>query len=319
MSRRILLGCAALAVACLLLPELVPNTYAQRVINLVGLNAILALGLDLVVGYTGLLALGHAAFFGIGAYASALLMVNVHWPFWPALAAATLFTGIVAALLGFMVLRLSGTYLAMATIAFNVLVVIVFNDWDAVTRGPSGIPNIPAPQAFGFTFSSERSFYFLILAGTAVSFLALRQVVNSPIGRAFVAMREDMLVAESLGINTAWYSVLSFSIAGLLAGIAGSLYASYLTLVAPTSFTVGTSLTLLSMVVIGGRSLWGALAGAAVLTILPEIARPVADYRLLLTGAILVLIMIFRPTGLAGARRMRLPVKARRVSLEATP
>jgi ABC-type branched-subunit amino acid transport system permease subunit len=290
-------------VALLLLPVAVRGAYPQHLANVVALNGILVLSLSLVLSYTGLLSLGHATFFAIGAYTVAILTVTYHWSFWPALLLAVILCAVVAIVVGLPVLRLSAVYLALATIALNELAVVILNNWDAVTRGSSGIPGIPPPAAFDFTFDTEDRYYYLLLAGLALTFWVVRQLVYSPVGRALISIREDGLVAQSLGVNVTQLRVFSFAVGAGLAGLAGSLQAAYLSLVSPTSFSNEVSLALLAMVVLGGRTLWAPLVGAAVLTLLPEIARPLADYRLVTYGLVLVLMMMLRPQGLIAPRR----------------
>jgi branched-chain amino acid transport system permease protein len=290
-------------IAILLLPLLLRSAYPQHLANSVALNGILVLSLSLVLSYTGLLSLGHAAFFAVGAYATAILSVTYHWAFWPALLVAVVVSAIFAAIVGLPMLRLSAMYLALATIAVNELVVVVLNNWDALTRGSSGIPNIPPPSLFGARFDSEIPYYYLFLAALALTFWIVRQTVQSPIGRALISIREDALVAQSLGVDATLFRVLSFALGAAFAGLAGGLQASYLSLVSPNSFTTDISLALLAMVVLGGRTLLAPVVGAALLTLLPEVARPLADYRIVTYGLVLVGVMILRPEGLLAPRR----------------
>lgn len=293
----------AVAIVLLLLPVLVRGAYEQHLANVIAINGILVLSLSLILSYTGLLSLGHAAFFALGAYTSAILTVTYQWSFWPAALAAVALSAAVATAVGLPVLRLSAMYLALATLALNELVVVVLNNWDAVTRGSSGIPGIPPPAAFAFTFDTEDRYYYLLLAALGLTFWVVRQLMRSPVGRAFIAIREDDLVAQSLGVNTTLFRVLSFAIGAAFAGLAGSLQAHYLSLVSPTSFTTAISLALLAMLILGGRTLWAPLVGAAVLTLLPEIARPLAEYRLVTYGLVLVAMMVARPQGLISPQR----------------
>jgi branched-chain amino acid transport system permease protein len=297
-------------VGLVLLPVVVRDAYPQHLANVVALNGILVLSLSLILSHTGLLSLGHATFFATGAYTTAILTVTYHWSFWPALVVAIVMCAALATAVGIPVLRLSAVYLALATIALNGLAVVILNNWDAVTRGSSGIPGIPPPAAFDFTFDTEDRYYYLLLAGLALTFWVVRQLVRSPVGRALISIREDGLVAQSLGVNITLYRVLSFAIGAAFAGLAGSLQAAYLSLVSPTSFTNDVSLGLLAMVVLGGRTLWAPVVGAAVLTLLPEVARPLADYRLVTYGGVLVLMMIVRPQGLITPRPRRAAVRS---------
>ena len=206
----------ALVLVMLVLPYVITNNYIRRLIIMVGVYSILALGLNLVAGYTGQLSIGHAAFYGIGAYASAILSTQLHLSFWLALPAA----GIIAAICGFLVgvpsLRLRGDYLAIVTIAFGEVIRLIFLNWNGLTKGPMGIPGIPKPHIFGFVLNNNISFYYLIMLLLAFTIFVVYRIVNSRLGRALVAIRDDEVAARAMGINITQMKVLVFVIGAFL-------------------------------------------------------------------------------------------------------
>lgn len=301
------------AAVLLALPFLVRALVAQhdyylRVIVLVGVYIMLALGLNLILGYTGQLSMGHAAFFGIGAYTSALLTMRLGWSFWGALVAS----GAVACLFGFLLglptLRVKEDYLAIVTLAFGEIVRLALLNWISLTRGPMGLPNIPPPTLFGFPLRDMASYYYLCLALVLFTALTVRRLVESPFGRAMMAVREDEIAAEAMGVNVVRVKVLVFALGGLYAGLAGSFFAHFNGYISPDNFTYNESVTVLLMLVLGGiGSLPGAIVGAAVLTVLPEALRWMGEWRLVIYGLLMAVLIILRPQGLLGGR----PLKAR--------
>ncbi|HHY92324.1 MAG TPA: branched-chain amino acid ABC transporter permease [Firmicutes bacterium] len=268
------------------------NAYIQQVLVLSGINVILSLGLNLVSGFTGQLSLGHAAFMGIGAYTAALL-TKAGQPFLPALVAGGLLAAAAGAVIGVPTLRLRGDYLAIATLGFGeILRVLAINQ--KFTGGPVGLRAIP-----GYTTLP------LVLVCVALTYLSLWRLLRSRLGRAFIAVREDELAADAMGIDTTRTKILAFALGAFYAGVAGGLYAHYIRYVNPNNFGFMRSIEILSMVVLGGMgSLPGAALGAVVMSILPELLRSVspavAQYRQLIYGALLVVGMIWFPRGLAG-------------------
>jgi branched-chain amino acid transport system permease protein len=274
--------------------------------------AILALSLDLVVGYTGLLSITHAGFYGIGAYATAVLMVDHGVNFFGAAGAGMLLAMAAAGLIGLVLSKFRSDYYALASLGFNVIVFSAFLNWQSVTHGPLGIPGILKPQLGSVVFSDSSQ--FLVLAGAlaaGVYFLS-RAMVRSSFGRVLKAIREDEEALSVFGYRTQVYKLVIFVIAAGLAAVAGALYASYVTYIDPTTFTVNDSIFILSVIVLGGLgSLRGALVGAAVLVLLPEALRFVgfspdvaAQLRLAVYGLALILLMRFRPQGLLGEYRL---------------
>lgn len=275
------------------------NNYKIEALTTAGIYIVLALGLNIVVGLTGLLDLGYIAFYAVGAYAYALLSTKIGISFWLALPLGGILSALLGSLLGIITLRLRGDYLAIVTLGFIQIVHLVLNNWDSVTNGPNGILNIGRPRILNFVFERPVHFYYLILAIVFVTIFAVRRLNNSRIGRAWIAIREDELAAESMGIDTTSLKVLAFALGAFLAGIAGVFFAGKFAFVSPESFTFFESVTVLSMVVLGGMgSIPGVILGALIITILPEMFRVLSSYRMLIFGAALILMMIFRPEGL---------------------
>lgn len=276
----------------------------------IGIYAISALGLNLIVGYTGLLSLCQAAFLGIGAYSTAVLMTALNFGFWEAM----LVSGIIAALCGMLIgiptLRLKGDYLAIATLGFGEIVRNIIVNWDSVTKGPMGINGIPGPDFFGFMFSSMDKVPWVILIWVIVgiSYYFIRRVVRSRVGRALEAIREDEIAASAMGINTAKYKIGAFTTGAFLAGIAGSLFASYNQSVAPLTFDFMMSIMILCMAVLGGLgNNFATVIGAIIIVIASEIPRLLGISHIIppqlnqvIFGFILVLMMIYRPQGIIG-------------------
>ena len=282
--------------------------YLLHVLILICIYAVLTVSLDLLVGHMGILSVAHAAFYGLGAYTSALTAVYLGVPF---LGGILVGMGI-AALVSFVVslpsIRLHDDYFIIATFGFQIILFSIFNNWIDLTRGPLGIPGIPEPVIFGWTIRSHRDFLILATIFAVFAHLIVGCIVRSPFGRVLRAIREDEVFAQALGKNTLRFKVTSFMVSAALAASAGSLYAHYITYIDPTSFTVMESILVISMVIIGGAGrLWGPLIGAAVLVTLPEILRFVglpssiaANIRQIFYGTLLVIIMIVRPRGLVG-------------------
>ncbi|MGH7197227.1 MAG: branched-chain amino acid ABC transporter permease [Candidatus Omnitrophota bacterium] len=288
-------------------PLLDRNAYHIDLLTNVGLYVLLAMGLNVVVGFAGLLNLGYAAFFAIGAYTYALL--NLHWgcPFWLGLPAA----GIVSMLFGFVIgipsIRIRGDYLAITTLGFGEIVRLAFNNLDPWTGGPNGLLGIDRPKFFGWVFSVDPTPYFyLVLALVAVTAYLLFRMSDSKIGRALVAIREDELAASCMGVPALQVKLTAFGLSSFIAGVAGSVFAAKQTIVTPDSFDFILSVLVLAMVVLGGMgNIWGSALGALALGVLPELLREFAAYRMLIFGLIMILMMIFRPQGILGGQLIR--------------
>jgi len=275
---------------------------------LICLYAALASSLDLVLGHTGLLSVAQAAFFGIGAYSSALVTVRLGASFVTGVSVGGAVAAATAALIGVVAGRLREDYFAIATLGFQFILFGVFNDWTGLTRGPLGIPGIPRPSVLGLTARSELDFAILAVAFAVTVLVVIGRITGGPFGRVLHAIREDEVFAQSLGKNTVRSKLLAFAISAVIAAIAGSLYAHYITFVDPSSFGVEQSILVVSMVVIGGAgSVFGPPLGACALVLLPEVLRfagfpesVAAHVRQATYGTLLVVAMIVRPKGLVG-------------------
>jgi branched-chain amino acid transport system permease protein len=277
------------------------NDYYRDIMTLTGLYIVLALGLNIIVGQAGLLNLGYAAFYAIGAYTYAILSTVYGLSFWPGLVAGALCAAGFAVFLGLPILRLRGDYFAIVTLGLSEITRIILNNWNSVTNGPNGISNITRPTIAGYTLHTTQDFYYLILVIVLISVFAMHRLMSSRIGRAWIAIREDEIAAEAMGINTLRMKLLAFVLGSAWAGLAGVFFAAKMAFVAPESFTFFESVLILCMVVLGGMgSIPGIILGALLLITLPEIFRDFQDYRMLAFGLALVLMMVFRPQGLLG-------------------
>ncbi len=315
----IVAGLVGLVVLDRVLPSIVQNEYYLRILILCGINVILAVSLNLVNGLTGQFSIGHAGFMAIGAYASAVLTMRVLPPMLNALAAtgipdpiaqgavllvAVVAGGLLAALAGLAVglpsLRLRGDYLAIVTLGFGEIIRVLILNIDAVgaARGLSGVPK--------YTTIFWVGLWMWVVIGASYNLL------RSTHGRAMLAIREDEVAAEALGIDTTRYKVIAFVLSAFFAGVAGGLFAHYLEYLNPSSFTFIKSIEIITMVVLGGMgSVSGAVMAAVFLTVLPEALRPVKDYRMVLYALLLIVLMITRPQGILGTRELRLPWQKR--------
>jgi len=283
-------------------------TYLLHIAVILGIYVILALSLNLIAGYAGLLSIAHAAFYGIGAYCAALLALNVHWPFWVTIPLGMLAAALVGIVVAWPGLRVHDDYFVVASFGFQVIIFSVMNNWVGLTRGPLGLPGIPQPEAFGGKINAHWEFIALVWLLALITFLVCWRLVHSPYGRALKAIREDEIFASSLGKSVTYFKLSVFAIGAALAAIAGACYAYYITFIDPTSFTIAESIFLISIVIIGGLgNLWGAALGAVILVVLPELLRfigisqtYVANIRQIVYGALLVVMMFVRPQGLIG-------------------
>jgi branched-chain amino acid transport system permease protein len=287
--------------ALLIITPLFLNDYYRDIATLTGIYIVLALGLNLIVGQTGLLNLGYVAFYAIGAYTYAILSTRYGLSFWPGLVAGGISASIFAVLLGYVTLNLRGDYFAIVTLGLGEITRIFFNNWDSVTGGPNGIARIPRPVLAGYELHTTLDFTYLMLAFVLFAIFASKRLVSSRIGRAWVAIREDEIASEACGIDAFKLKLLAFVLGSAVAGCTGVLFAAKMAFVSPESFTFFESVLILCMVVLGGRgSIAGIVLAAALLIALPEAFREFQDYRMLAFGIALVLMMIFRPQGLLG-------------------
>ncbi len=285
----------------------VSQDYVIDVAILSGIYIILALGLNVVVGFAGLLNLGFVAFYAIGAYSYALINIKLGLGFWSALPISVFLSVLSGFLLAVPALRLKGDYLAVVTLGFGEIVRIILNNWDSFTKGPNGISGISPPSVLGVSIVSLPSYYYLVLFFVFLSVFVMRRVRDSKIGRAWIAIREDEIASSAMGVNTLMYKLYAFAFGAFWAGLAGCLFAAKMRFVSPESFTFMESVLILCMVILGGLgSIAGVIVGAVILVFLPEVLREVQIYRMLALGAGLVLLMVFRPQGLFGGESVSL-------------
>ncbi len=295
-------------VMALFFPVIDRNAYHVDVLVNAGIFMMLALGLNVIVGYAGMLNLGYAALFAIGAYAYGILNTTLGVPFWPGLVIAGFAAAGVGMLLAFPALRLGGDYLAIVTLGSGEIVRILLNNLDGWTGGPNGLLGIDHPALFwGYDFGVESMPYFylvIVLLGGII--FALKRLECSRLGRAWMALREDELAAGAMGINLVWTKLSAFGIGGFIAGLAGAVFAAKQGTVSPDSFDFVVSVMVLAMVVLGGLgNIKGVLLGALVLSLLPEFLRGFEIYRMLIFGAAMILMMLFRPQGILGESHHR--------------
>lgn len=282
------------------------------VITFMVIYAILGLSLNLVVGYTGLLSVAQAAFYGIGAYATAILMTFHGFNFFAAVILSILVTALIAFLIGLVLSKFDGDYYALVSVGFVSITFGVFLNFDSLTRGSNGIPGIPKPEIFSFIFKDGFSFLILSLVFLAITYAVCSYLVNSSFGRALKAIREDEKALQVFGYNTSQYKLVIFIISAALAAVAGSLYTTFINFIDPRNFTILESVFILAVVIMGGMaSLRGSILGAVVWIALPEVLRFVglpseiaAQSRLVLLGLILILLMMYRPQGFLGEYKL---------------
>jgi branched-chain amino acid transport system permease protein len=294
------IGFYLLILLVLLLPVVFPDNYFVTVVAVsAGLHAILAVSLNLLMGYAGQISLGHAAFFGIGAYASAILTTKFGWNPWPAMVAGLVAAGLIAFVMARPVLKLKGHYLAMATLGFGIIVNIILVQAVDLTGGPDGLGEIPTLAMFGWEVDSDLRWYMVIGASMLLVVWLALNLINSRSGRALRALHGSEVAAEMMGIDTTSTKAGVFVITALIAAFAGSLFAHQQSFVSPDSFSFFFSIELVTMVVLGGMaSTYGAVFGAIVLTFLPELLVVFEDFEVMIFGAILMSMMIFLPQGL---------------------
>jgi branched-chain amino acid transport system permease protein len=312
-------GLLALLAACV--PIALDDLYLRDIFTFIGLYVLLGMGMNIVVGYAGLLDLGYIAFYGISAYTIGAITAKAHLaPFWIAFPLALLLTTGFGILLGAPTLRLRPDYLAMVTLGFGEIARLAFLNLDAITGGPPGITNIPRPDLGFFRVRNATQLYWIIVATAILGTWVTQRLGDSRIGRAWTYTREDEIAAEATGVDTVRMKLLAFALGAALAGVSGAFFATKMTMVAPESFTWWESLVVLIIVVLGGMgSIPGVLLGAIVMVSLPEVLRDFADYRMLILGAVLVLLALFRPKGLWPAPVRRVPGTALALVRAAAP
>ena len=290
-----------LAVLVIAAPFWLPNPYYLHVLVMAGIFAVLALSLNLLLGYTGQLSLGHAAFFGTGAYASALLTLKLERTVWEGMALAVVLSGVSGWAIGRLALKLRGAYFVLVTISFAGVISLVSVNWMELTNGPLGLPGVPAPELGPWSFRTKTAYYYLVLAAVALAYLVCHRLIASRIGRALLALRENEALAESVGIDVTRYLVLAAVVSAAMAGLAGGLYAHYTRFVSPEVFLFTYTVTMVIMVVAGGKgTLTGPIVGAVLFTALPEVLRAATSWQwqMLLYGILLVAVLFFMPKGI---------------------
>lgn len=292
------------------IPLVFRSDYWMNIVILSIVYVILGQGLNLMVGVSGQFVVCHAAFYGIGAYCSSLLAMRWGFPFWISMPIGGLLAAAVGTGVGFVCNRFRGHYVALVTLSFGVIVYEIMLQWLSLTKGPMGLINIPAPEAlplglFTLGFKSKLDFYILSVLLVILCIASMKRLVDSRIGRALLAIREDDLAAEVLGININKYKIKAFLVGGWWAGIAGAFYAHYAGIIVPGTFNFLISVEVLVIVIVGGLgSLYGVLVSAFLLTFLPEFLRSIQFLRWIIYGIILMVMIIFMPSGIAGGMRL---------------
>lgn len=282
--------------------------YFVHIAILIGIYSILAVSLNLVVGFTGLLSVTQAAFYGIGAYTTAILLTTFGINFFLSIIVGMIVTAVISLAIGYVLSKFDGDYFALGSFGFNIIVFSVFLNWQSLTRGPLGIPGITKPTLFGFDFGNNITYLILVLIFAILVYLLSEFITNSSFGRVLKAVREDEKAIQVFGYNTLFFKLTIFVIGAMMASLAGSLYASYITYVDPSSFNLSESIFVLAIIILGGlANNKGAVLGAVCLIILPEALRFVgfpsdiaAQMRQVTYGLILILLMLYRPQGLMG-------------------
>jgi branched-chain amino acid transport system permease protein len=302
-------------ILALLFPQFTGRYHQDVAINVL-IYVCLGLGLNVVVGLSGMLDLGYIAFYGVGAYTYALFNIHFGIPFWVCLPISAIMALLVASFVGYPTLRMRGDYLAIVTLGFGEIIRIILNNWMSLTNGPNGIMGINRPgiwyPSFADGFSWEHMWikklwllYYVALFLAIITIIAVNRLNFSRVGRAWESIREDETAAELMGVNTFIYKLLAYAMGGMFAGLAGAFFASRMKFVSPESFTFLESAMVLCMVVLGGMgSIPGIILGAAALIVLPELFREFELYRMLAFGGVMVLMMLFRPEGLIPAKRV---------------
>ena len=309
LNRRVLLGVGLLAMAFPWLVSSGQSFYHVNVMVSALIFVVLGLGLNITVGLAGLLDLGYIAFFAVGAYTYALLSKNFDLGFWTCLPLGGVMGMLFGVVLGFPILRLRGDYLAIVTLGFASITKIVLENWDTVFGGAAGIANIPRPDLFGIELDGRQKAiytYYIVLALVALTIVVTNRLKNSRVGRAWMALREDEIASVAMGVDMAQTKLSAYALGAFWAGLVGVVFAAHNSFINPDSFTFMDSAMILAMVVLGGMgSILGVMIASLALKLMPEYLRAFAEYRMLVFGAVMVLMMIFRPQGLINDMRRK--------------
>lgn len=292
------IGLVVLAATIVIVPWFLPNAFYFEIVILVGLNAIVCIGLNLLIGYAGQISLGHAGFFGIGAYTSAILTAQYGWPPLAALVTGMVAVGLIAFIVARPIMRLKGHYLAMGTLGLGIIISIILNQEDEITGGPDGM-GVPGFNVMGWSPANEWTWYWIVGGLLFVTVWLALNLISSPVGRALRAVHGSETAAETAGVDVSHYKVLVFVVSSVLASLTGSLFAHYSGFITPDEANFFHSIELVTMVVLGGMaSVYGAVVGAAILTVLPQLLTVFQDYEMMVLGAIMMGVMIFMRKGL---------------------
>ncbi|MDO5406417.1 MAG: branched-chain amino acid ABC transporter permease [Eubacteriales bacterium] len=287
------------AAVIFLIPVLTPNMYVMQIVNMIGIYIILGTSINVLTGFTGQLSLGQAAFFGVGAYTTALLNTRAGWQFFPCLIGAVLMTALFGVVLAVPALKVKGSYLALLTMGFGEVVRIVMINWTPVTNGTAGILGIDSPVIFGLYIDNLTRYYFLIMVFVILGLVYQNVIVKTRTGRAFIAIREDNEAAELTGIDVTSYKIKAFVLSAIYCGVAGCLYAMMIKYVSPDTFTNNISSVILWTAIVGGfGTVMGPILGGVVMQVLPEALRFLGDWRLVVYGGILLIVILRFPGGL---------------------
>ena len=294
-------GMLVLAVVIAVLPLVLANNYFYEIAIMIAFNAIVCVGLNLLIGYAGQISLGHAGFFALGAYGTGILSGTYGWPTALALLASCVAVGLLAYIVGRPTLRLKGHYLAMATLGLGVIISIVLETEEGITGGPDGMP-VPPLSVFGWVVPGEQTWYWIAGGGLLLAVWLAMNLIESPAGRALRALHGSEIAAETLGIDSARFKLKVFVISAVFAAVAGALTAHYSGFITPSKASFMHSVELVIMVVFGGMaSIFGAVVGAVVLTLLPQLLTELKDYEMMVFGAVLIGTMVFFPQGVVPA------------------
>jgi branched-chain amino acid transport system permease protein len=285
----------------------------------IGINAIVVMGMSLLMTYAGQISMGQSAFFGIGAYCSGVLTVKFGFPIILSFLSGVFLAVIMAMAIAIPTLKLRGHYLAVATLGFGQIFYIIFVELLDLTGGPSGLSGIPNLKFFGYSFDGAVQYFYLVWTIAILLLIFSLYVIYSRVGRALRAICGSDLAAEAMGVNVSRYKIQVFILSAVYASIAGSLYAHFVTFISPPTFSFFFSTLLLIMVVIGGENIWGALLGAGIMTILPEYLRPLKDFDILVYGIILMAMLLFMPEGLLKPLTLFVNMVRQRLTYQRTP
>ena len=294
--------CVALFIVIVIaLPSVVNNKYFLSVLVFAGIYSLVTMGLSMLMGFAGQISLGHAGFLALGGYSSAILTKSYGWQPLPAMLAGVVLAITAALLVGLPSLRLRGHYLAMATLGFGEIIYVTSNAAVGLTDGPSGFSGVPSFSLADIVFKNELAKYYLVWGTVIVALVISLNILHSRVGRALKSIHGDETAANAMGVNVSFYKIQVFVYSAVLASIAGSFYVHHMRFVSPTGFNLNKSILFLIMIMSGGiSSIWGAVAGAVIFTLLPEFLGVFDDYDILMYGLILLVMMMFLPTGLAG-------------------